>query len=466
MARKADVAVIGGGMGGYVAALRAEQLGAKVILMEKEKIGGVCLNWGCIPTKALLYSAEVLSTAREAATFGVMVGEPRLDWAAVQAHKQKVVDRLVRGVNLLLERAGIEVLKGHARFLSPRLIEVDLGDGKEQIEARNTIVASGSSPISLPIPSLDHPNVLDSTGALSLAELPESLLIIGGGAIGVEFATLFSALGVKVTIVEMLSRLVPTADHDIGGALERAFKRRRIQFHTEAQVTGVEATADGKLAATVATRDGEQKFEVEKILLAVGRRPNVEDLGLEAAGVHYDRKKGIAVDEGMRTNVPGVYAVGDVVGGAMLAHLASKEGVVAAENAMGGESRMNYKAVPNCIFSDPEAASVGLSEEEARDKGYDLKIGRFPFSANGKALIQGRSDGFVKVVAEAQYGEMLGLHVVGPHASDLILEGGLALNMEATLEEIEATIHAHPTLGEAIAEAALDAQGRVIHMPK
>ncbi len=462
---KADVAVIGGGPGGYVAALRAEQLGAKVILIEKDKIGGVCLNWGCIPTKALLHSAEVLKTVQEAATFGVVAGEPRLDWAAAQARKQEVVDQLVGGVKMLLERAGVVVLEGAARFLSPRLIEVELDARKEQVEARNVIVATGSLPIELPIPGLNQPGVLDSTKALSLDELPESILIIGGGAIGVEFASLFNTLGVKVIVVEMLSRLVPTADHHLGGALEWVLNERGVEIYTEAQVTAIDGVS-GKLASTVAAKDGEQEIETEKVLLAVGRRPNVENLGLEAAGVRYDKRKGIAVDEGMRTNVPGLYAIGDVVGGAMLAHVASKEGVVAAENALGLDSHMDYKVVPNCIFSDPEAASVGLSEEEAQAQGYQVKIGRFPFNGNGKALIQGQPEGFVKVVAEAQYGEILGLHVVGPHASDLILEGGLALTMEATLDEIEATIHAHPTLGEALAEAVLNAEGRAIHLPK
>lgn len=462
---KADVAVIGGGPGGYVAALRAEQLGAKVILIEKDRIGGICLNWGCIPTKALLHSAEVLKTAQEAATFGVVVGEPRLDWATAQARKQEVVDQLVGGVKMLLDRAGIEVLKGQARFLSPHLLEVDLADRKERLEARNVIVAPGSLPIELPIPGLNQPGVLDSTGALSLDELPESILTIGGGAIGVEFASLFNTLGVKVIIVEMLSRLVPTADHHIGGALEWVLDERGVEIYTEAQVTAIEGAA-GKLVSTVATKDGEQKIETEKVLLAVGRRPNVENLGLEAAGIRYDKRKGIAVDKNMRTNVPGLYAIGDVVGGAMLAHVASKEGVVAAEDALGLDSHMDYRVVPNCIFSDPEAASVGLSEEEALAQGYQVKIGRFPFNGNGKALIQGQPQGFVKVVAEAQYGEILGLHVVGAHASDLILEGGLALTMEATLDEIEATIHAHPTLGEALAEAVLNAKGRAIHLPK
>ncbi len=462
---KADVAVIGGGPGGYVTALRAEQLGAQVILIEKDRVGGVCLNWGCIPTKALLHSAEVLKTVREAATYGVMAGEPRLDWAAAQARKQEVVDQLVRGVEMLLERAGIVVLKGQARFLSPRTIEVELDDRKERLEARNVIAATGSVPIELPIPGLHQPGVIDSSGALSLDELPDSLLIIGGGAIGVEFASLFNALGVKVVVVEMLSRLVPTADHHLGGALEWALNERGVAIYTEAQVTAIE-DAGGKLVSTVAASDGEQKIETEKVLLAVGRRPNVENLGLEAAGVRYDKRKGIAVDDGMRTNVPGLYAIGDVVGGAMLAHVASKEGVVAAENALGLDSHMDYKVVPNCIFSDPEAASVGLSEEEAQTQGYQVKIGRFPFNGNGKALIQGQPEGFVKVVAEAQYGEILGLHVVGAHASDLILEGGLALTMEATLDEIEATIHAHPTLGEALAEAVLNAEGRAIHLPK
>ena len=462
MANKADVAIIGGGPGGYVAALRAAQLGAKTVLIEKNKVGGVCLNEGCIPTKALLHTASVMKTVREARTFGVKVGKPRLDWATAQARKQKVVDQLVGGVQMLLERAGVEVIKGQARFTSPYALEVDSAG---PVEGEKFIIATGSSSITLPIPGLEGPDVLDSSGALALAELPQSILVIGGGAIGVEFASLFNALGVKVCLVEMLSRLLPGLDHDLGGALEWIFSERGIEVHTSAKVTAVEKSTAG-LVAKVATADGEREIETQKILSAAGRRPNVEELGLEAAGVRYDRKGAIAVDERMCTNVPHIYAAGDVLGKAMLAHVAFHEGKVAAENALGRESHMSYKAVPNCIFTDPEIASVGLSEEEARQKGYEVRVGRFPFNGNGKALIEGHAEGFVKVVSEARYGEILGLHVVGPHASDLILEGGLALTLEATVAEIEHTIHPHPTLGEAIAEAVLDVEKRPLHLPQ
>lgn len=462
MATKADVAIIGGGPGGYLAALRASQLGAKTVLIEKNKLGGVCLNEGCIPTKALLHTANVLKTVREAGTFGVKVGKPALDWAAAQARKQSVVDRLNSGVKLLLNRAGVEVIKGHARFLSPSSLEVE---GAGRIEAEKFIVATGSSPITLPIPGMDDPNVIDSSGALALEELPESILIIGGGYIGAEFASLFNALGVKVYVVEMLPRILPGIERDLSQALEKVFTKQGIKVHTGAKVTALEKSAAG-LVAKVSADAGERKIEVEKILYAVGRRPNVEEAGLEQAGVRYDRKAGIHVDERMRTNVPHIYAVGDVVGKIMLAHVAFREGVVAAENALGLESRMSYKAVPSCIFTDPEIASVGMSEEEAREKVSEVRTGSFPFSANGKALIEGNSEGFVKVVSEARYGEILGLHVIGPHASDLILEGSLALTGEATIAEIEHTIHPHPTLGEAIAEAVLDVEKRALHLPK
>lgn len=480
MTLKADIAIIGGGPGGYVAALRAAQLGAKVILIEKDELGGVCLNQGCIPTKVLLRSAEVFSLARQAGSFGVLVDEPRLDWKLVQARKDELVAKLVSNVRMLLERAGVEVLKGKGHFLSPNLVEVQLGSGPtapaekgaglsnpgdtEQVEAKRFIIATGSRPMHLP-PRLMGSHILTSEEALSLPQLPKSILIIGGGAIGVEFATLFSALDVQVTVVERMARLLPTLDADIGGALEWSLKEKGIRIYTGGRVVEVKEAAPEEVAVIIAAADGEHIAKVEKVLLAVGRQPNVEGLGLEVAGVRCV-EKGVAVDEHMRTSQSHIYAVGDVTGGIMLAHVASREGIVAAENAMGRGSKMDYKAVPNCIFSTPEVATVGLSEEEARGRGYDVKVGCFPFNGNGKALIAGDAEGFVKVVAEAKYGEILGLHIVGPHASDLILEGALALTSEATLEEIEATLHAHPTLGEAVAEAIMAAQGRAIHLPE
>jgi dihydrolipoamide dehydrogenase len=458
---RVDVSVIGGGIGGYVAALRASQLGSRVALVEEENIGGVCLNVGCIPTKALLRSAEVYETLRDAQDFGVVVdGQVWVDWPAIQKRKAQIVRRLTTGVNSLLRRAEVLVLNGRGRLGGAHTVEV-VGDQETQrIEADKVILATGSRPIRLPLPGFELPGVLDSTGALALEALPERMLIVGGGAIGVEFATLFATLGVQVTVVEMLDRLLPMMDADISAEISKSLKRRKVRVHLGSKATGIVAR-DAALNVAVVTPEGEQELEVDKVLVSVGRRANVEDLGLEAIGVQL-ASNGILVDERMETSVPGVYAVGDVTGKWWLAHVASKEGVIAAENACGHPARMSYKSVPACVFTHPEAASVGLTEAQASEQGYDVTVGRFPFLANGKALTYGQRDGFVKVVSEKQHGEVLGLHIVGAHASDLILEGGLALSMEATLDEIDATVHAHPTLGEAIAEAALAAQGRAL----
>jgi dihydrolipoamide dehydrogenase len=457
-----ELVVIGGGPGGYIAALRAAQLGAKVTLVEAERIGGVCLNWGCIPTKALLRSAEVLQEVRQAATFGVKVGKPEVDWPAMQARKGDVVNKLVGGVQMMLSRAGVTVVNGRARFTGPQQIAVEGPKGTQTISAQRFIIATGSSPMRLPIPGIDLPGVIDSTGALSLDKVPASMVIVGGGAVGLEFATLYNTLGCKCTVVEMLPRVAPLGDADISDALRLAIQVQGIKVHVNTKITAIEQTATG-LVAKLAGPQGEVTVEGEKVLMAAGRRANVANLGLEAAGVAFERA--IKVDDTMATNVPGIYAIGDVVGGSMLAHVASHQGVVAAENALGHAAKMRYNAVPACIFTHPEQASVGLTEEAARKQGYDVKTGRFPFNGNGKAVAQGEVEGFVKVVSEARYGEVLGVHILGPHASDLILEPTLGMTLETTLDEIAATIHPHPTLGETIGEAGLATLGRALGIP-
>ena len=462
MTVQADIAVVGAGPGGYVAALRAAQLGAKVVVAEKATVGGVCLNWGCIPTKALLRTAEVLTLAREAADYGVVVTGASLDWAAAQKRKDAVVRRLTGGVKLLLEKAGVRLLSGTARFVSPSALEV-VGHGDvEHVEATDYVIATGSRPALLPIPGLADAGILTSDGALSLQSLPASVLIIGAGPIGVEFATLFQACGVQVTLVEVLPRVLPTLEADLGAEVERALKKARVKVHTASRVCKVEPTS-GRYLVTIQTTAQEITAEVDKVLVAVGRRPNVEELGLDGLGVEME-KACIKVDGYMRTTVPHIYAVGDVTGGILLAHVAMHEGVVAAENALGHERLMNYNAVPSCVFSTPEVATVGLTEEVARQQGFDVQVGKFPFRANGKALAHGEHDGLVKIVAESKYGQVLGVHIAGPHASDLIQEGTLALMLESTLDELEATIHPHPTLSEALAEAALAAKGRALHI--
>ncbi len=457
-----DVMVIGAGPGGYVAALRASQLGAQAAVVEEQYIGGVCLNVGCIPSKALLRSAEVYETLRNAKEFGIQVeGAVTPDWEAIQKRKDQIVKRLTTGVSSLLKRAQVAVYEGRGRFVDPHTVEISGADGMRRVSAGKVIVATGARPVRLPIPGSDLPGVIDSTGALGLETLPERLLIVGGGVIGAEFAGIFASFGVRVTVVEMLDRLLPMMDQEVSDEIARSLKRQQVKSYVNSRANEIAQQGD-TLRVSVATPEGDELLEVDKVLVSVGRRANVEDLGLETIGARLDR--GIVVNERMETSVPDVYAIGDVTGQWWLAHVASKQGVVAAENACGHALRFDGTAVPSCVFTSPEVASVGLTEAQAAEQGYEVMVGRFPFLANGKALTYGERSGFVKVVAEKRHGQLLGLHVVGPHASDLVLEGGLAISMEATLDEIEATIHAHPTLGEAIHEAALGAQGRALHI--
>jgi dihydrolipoamide dehydrogenase len=455
-----DVAIIGAGPGGYVAALRAAQLGLQTVLIERDKVGGVCLNQGCIPSKALLRSVEVYQLARRAQRFGVTAPDVRLDWGAVQARKQRIVKGLVESVERMLSRAGVDLIRDEARFVSPDAVELQDGG---RIEADHFVIATGSHPASPPIPGLELPGVIDSQVALELEDPPQSVCIIGGGAIGVEFATLFTGAGADVTLTEMLPRLLPTMDHTLGQGVQSILERRRVKVLAGTRVTGIEA-ADGELSITAQAEDGEEQIRAEKVLCAVGRRPNVEGLGLDAAGVRYDAS-GIVVDEQMRTNVPTIYAIGDVAQGKwLLAHVASEEGITAVEHIAGHTVRMRYHAIPACVFSSPEVASVGLSEEEAREQAhYDVRIGTFDLHGNGKALTYGAPEGFIKIVAEEEYGQVLGVHAMGPHVSELILEGAMAITLEATLEEFVTTIHPHPTVSEAMAEAAMAVEGRAIH---
>jgi dihydrolipoamide dehydrogenase len=466
MAEQYDVCVIGAGPGGYVAALRASQLGARVAIVEEGEVGGVCLNVGCIPTKALLRSAQVYDMAHRAKEFGVLIeGSIAHDWSAIQKRKERIVRLHTRGVASLLKKAQVTLVQGRGRLAGrtgANLFGVDVSAevGATRLEATKVIVATGARPVYLPLAGFDLPGVLDSSAALSLESLPERMMIVGGGVIGCEFAAILAALGVQVTVVEMLDRLLPMMDADVSAEIARRFKRLKIATHLSSRANSIVETEEG-LAVAVTTPEGELGIVVDRVLVAVGRRANVEDLGLEEIGVKVER--GIPVDERMETNVPGVYAIGDVTARWWLAHVAYKEGVVAAENACGHAARVDYRSVPACVFTDPEIGSVGLTEAQAREQGYEVMVGKFPFAANAKASIFGERQGFVKVVSERKYGELLGMHIVGPHASDLILEGGLALSMEATLDEIDASIHAHPTLGEAIAEAVLAARGQALH---
>ncbi|MFO7697095.1 MAG: dihydrolipoyl dehydrogenase [Anaerolineae bacterium] len=459
-----NIAIVGTGPGGYVAALRAAQLGASVVCIEREWVGGVCLNEGCIPTKALLRSAEVLELVRRAGEFGVQAGEVSLDWAAMQARKNEVRSKLTRSVSTLLKGAGVTVLEGHARLVRANTLRVTSSAGEETVVADSIVLATGSRHLDVPIPGLDDPGILTSYSMLELQELPASLCIIGSGAIGTEFASLMNAVGVEVTLVEMLPRITPLMDESIGHMLARSMRRRGIQIRTGTRVTAVEKTETGYRVSMASEKEGATQIEVAAVLSAIGRAPNTEDLGLEVVGIQPTRR-GIPVDDRMRTSVPGIYAVGDCAAeGPMLAHVASTQGVVAVEDALGHPAHMDYAAVPSCIFSLPEAAGVGLTEAQAREAGYDVITGTFPLVANGKALAYGDTEGFVKIVSEAQNHAVLGMHALGAHASDLILEGTLLTQFEFTLEDLERTIHPHPTLGESIPEAGLAALFRPIHI--
>jgi dihydrolipoamide dehydrogenase len=484
-----DLVVVGGGPGGYPAAIRAAQLGLKTALVEKERPGGVCLNWGCIPTKAMLRSAEVLETARHGAEYGVLADNVRLDYAAVLARKDRVVKSLTDGVAGLLAASGVAVTIGHARLTGPRTVEVvGVGDAPlgpagprynappapdgapvSTLEGRNLLLATGSTPAVLPIPGIDLPGVVTSDGAFLLEEVPRRIVIIGASAVGAEWATMFAAFGSEVTMVELLGRLLPAEDEDIGKALARSFARRGIKVETGRTVTGIAPAGDQAppLAVTVADPDGGNPREVEAdvVLVGVGRRPNTAELGLERAGVATGQRGWVEVDDRLRTGVPGVHAVGDVTGRVLLAHVASHQGLVAAGVMAGHDERMDYRAVPAATFTHPEVASVGLTEAAAREEGHDVAVGRFPFSALGRAQTFGGVEGLVKVVAERDDGHVLGVHVIGPGASDLIPEGVLAMQLQATLADIAATIHAHPTLGEGTMEAALVALGLPVHVP-
>ncbi len=459
------IVVIGAGPGGYVAAIRAAQLGSEVMVIEKKELGGTCLNVGCIPTKALLASAELLSAINNASKFGITVGEVSPKLPEMMARKEKIVGGLRKGIEYLFKSRKIALLKGVGKILEPGKVEVVKGDGsKDEVSADRIIIATGSGPARPKIFPFDGEKVITSDEALSLKEVPESLLIVGAGAIGVEFACIFASLGTKVTVVEMLAQSIPTEDSEIARELEKSLKRRGIKIYTGTKIEKVEVTGSAgtpKLKVESTLSSGE-KIEVEKVLVAVGRKLNSE--GLEEIGLRLDGGR-VMANERMETNIPNIYAIGDVAGGLLLAHKASAEGIVAAENASGHNSAMDYRVVPTCIFTSPEVASVGLTEKKAEEAGHKLKVGKFPFRALGKAHAMGEVDGLIKIIADASSDEILGVHIVGPHATDLIAEAALAMKTEVTAEELGNTIHAHPTLAEGLMEAAHAVHAMAIHSP-
>jgi dihydrolipoamide dehydrogenase len=456
-----DVAVLGGGPGGYTAAIRAAQLGAKAVCIEKEpELGGTCLRVGCIPTKAWVQTAFAMKEAEETfAKLGVQVGEPQLDFATANQWKEQVVKQMTQGVAGLFKANGVEWVKGTGRFKDANTIAVE---GGEDVSFRSAVIATGSYPLRPPIDGIDSERCVDSTGLLAQTEVPRRIIILGGGIIGCEFASILRRFGSEVTVIEMLPKLIPLEDDDAAAELAKQFGKRGITVHLEARCDKVEER-DGALTVTY---NGSETVECDLMLVATGRGPLVEGLGLEQIGVDFDPRKGIAADEHRRTTVPHIYAVGDCAGYWQLAHTAFREGEVAAENAMGHDAVVDNRGVPRPIYTEPEIAGVGLTEAEAREQyGDDVATGMFPWVANARAVMQNETVGWVKSIHETRYGELLGIVMVGPHVTDLIEAGVVALDAEATVETVADGMTAHPTLSEGVKEAGLVALGRAIHLP-
>jgi dihydrolipoamide dehydrogenase len=474
MAHEYDVIVIGAGTGGYVAAIRAAQLGMHVAVVEKQKaLGGTCLIWGCIPTKALLEHAHALKIAQAAKEWGlsgVDGAAVKIDMPAVHARKDKIVTGLTGGIEMLFKKNKIDWLKGSARLTGGRNVEVALHDGgKQSLTAKKeVIVATGSAPRSVPGIDVDRKKIIFSDQAIHLAEVPRTIAVMGSGAVGVEFASIFRSYGSEVTVIELLPRLVPGEDEAVSTELERSFKKRGIKSFTNTKVTSAKAGAKGVDLEMAAPEGKAQKLSVDMLLVATGRGPVTEGLDADQAGLKMDRGY-VVVDEMFRTSVQGISAIGDVItmGGPhyQLAHVSSMEGILLAERIAGHDVRpINYDHVPRCTYCDPEIGSAGLTESQAKEKGYDVRVGSFPFRALARARMAGETDGFVKIVADKKYDEVLGVHIIGPRATELIAEAVVALRLECTVEELVKTIHAHPTMSEAVGEAAHAAHGAAIHI--
>ena len=462
MADRFDVVVLGAGTGGYVTAIRAAQLGLQVGLVEKDRLGGTCLHRGCIPTKALLHTAEVYQQARDGAISGVKVSGLELDWAAANQRKQKIVDQLHKGLQFLMKKNKIEVLEGEGTFESPQRMSIKGGAGTRVVEATNFVIASGSYAKSLPGVKIDGKRVINSDHALALESLPATAIVVGAGAVGVEFASMWHDLGSEVTLVEALPRITPLEDPEVSQTMERAFQKRGMTVMAGAKMDlkSIKASGDGVKMKI----EGGEELSAEILLLAVGRGANVDGLGLDKTAVVVEGGF-VQVDHDLRTGEPNIYAIGDVVGGYQLAHVAAHEGIHAIEVIAGQKPEpLNYNQMPRCTYSRPQVASIGLSEEQAAEAGVEVKIGKFPFSALGRAMINDDTEGFVKIVAAADTGEVIGAHLVGHNVTDLIAEPVLAQLLEGTAWEVGISVHAHPTLSEAIGEAAMAVDGRAIHI--
>ena len=461
-----DVLIIGAGPGGYVAAIRAGQLGLSAACVEEDKLGGVCLNIGCIPTKALLSSAALVNELKTAGSHGITFDGFHAALGPAQERSRAVAGQLSKGVAHLFKKNKVTHIDGRGRLLGGGKVEVEGGDGsKERYAASHIILATGSRPRDIPVLPIDEDRVWSSTGALFQTEAPESLAVVGAGAVGMEFADVFNAYGTKVTVIEALDRILPLEDEDSSSTVERSFKKRGVDFFTSAMVEAAEIGKKSVLLTFKDKKGEEQTLAVTNVLSAVGRVPNSSDLGLEAAGVQLDERGFFVVDEFMRTNVPGVYALGDCAGKQLLAHKAMHEGVICVEAIAGvGHGPVDYGNVPNCTYCYPEVASIGLTEQQALDAGHEIEVGKFPWLGNGRALAAGHTEGFVKVIRDKKYSEILGAHIVGPHATELIGEFVVGRHLESTVDEMDRAMHPHPTLSEAIAEGALAALGRPIHI--
>ena len=461
--KTADLAVFGGGPGGYVGAIRAAKLGVKTIVVEKEYLGGTCLNWGCIPTKALFHVSERKEEIKKSGIFGINVSGYSLDFNKAMERKDTVVQAQRQGLAFHFKKNNIELVTGTGRLISNNKILVDLNNGSQvQITAANIIIAAGSFAGSVPPFILDGEGIIDNIGILSLKEVPESLLVVGGGVVGSEFANIFATFGSKVTIVEMLPRILSTEDIEVSKVISKAFTRKGINILTDTMVESVQKSG-GKFICRI---KGGSEMSFDKILVSVGRKPRTSDIGLEAAGIQLDSKGFIKVDSRLQTNVPGVYAAGDVIGGLQLAHVASEEGKIAAENIAGKNKKMDYRVIPWAVFTAPEIGTVGLNEEQAKASGHDVCCGFFPFSNSGKAFITGETEGFIKIVTDKESGEILGAQAVGPRCSDLIHEVAVAMKGEMVIDNLAETVHSHPTLSEAVMEAAEDCFGMATHFSK
>ena len=457
-----DLVVLGAGPGGYVAAIRAAQLGLKTACIEKETaLGGTCLRVGCIPSKALLDSSELFDQIRhKAQVHGIQVADPAVDVGAMLARKDGVVKGLTDGVAYLFRKNKIEWIKGFGRLASPETIEVtDAEGGKTTVRAKTIVLASGSVPVELPFLKFDHERIIDSTGALSIPQVPGHLVVVGGGVIGLELGSVWLRLGAKVTVLEAMPTILPGMDAEVVRQADRVFRKQGFDIKTGARVSGAERKGDRVIVSV----EGQEPIEADYLLVAVGRRAYTEGMGFEEAGIRLERGV-IQVDERYHTGVGNVYAIGDAIGGRMLAHKAEEEGVAAVENAAGKHGHVNYDAVANVVYTWPEIASVGATEEELKAAGTEYRVGKFPWTANGRAKAMAEADGFVKVLADAKTDRVLGLHILGPRASDLIAEAALAMEFEASAEDIARSVHAHPTLPEAVKEAALGVHGRMIHL--